>query len=237
MIVILQPTFFPWMGYFNLIDQAESYVILDDVKFSKQSWQQRNNFRTDKGLSIFTIPIKSNKNENLINEISIFRPDRIKKKFDSFLKTNYSKAKYFKKYYSIYIKSFNDGADTGKLYLLNKNIITSTLDILKIKTKIYLSSDFGINKKKSDKIIKLCQNLNFKSYLSSEGAREYLLEDKKKFIECDIKVFIHNYKHPTYNQLHKPFKMFACILDLIMNEGENSIKILRSGKEKNKLLF
>ena len=80
MLVISQPTFFPWIGYFDLIDQADTFVILDDVKFTKQSWQQRNNFKSDKGLVLFTMPIVSNKNENLINEISIFNPDRIKKK-------------------------------------------------------------------------------------------------------------------------------------------------------------
>jgi len=237
MLVISQPTFFPWIGYFDLIDQADTFVILDDVKFAKQSWQQRNNFKSDKGLVLFTMPIVSNKNENLINEISIFNPDRIKKKFDSFLRTNYSKAKYFKDYFSIYIKCFNKSVDTGKIGSVNKSIIKVTLDILKIKTKINFSSNIKINKKKSEKIIQICKNLNEKNYLTSVGAEEYLLEDKPLFLQSGINVFLHNYKHPDYNQLYKPFTPYACVLDLLMNEGNNSMKIIRSGRKISKLLF
>ncbi len=65
--------------------------MLDDVQFSKQSWQQRNNFKGKNGLEFFTVPIISNRSENLINEISIFNPNQLKKKFSIFLKTNYLK--------------------------------------------------------------------------------------------------------------------------------------------------
>ena len=181
MLVISQPTFFPWIGYFDLIDQADSFVILDDVQFTKQSWQQRNNFKGKNGLELFTIPIISNKKENLINEISIFNPDRLKKKFSSFLKTNYSKSKFFKDYHLTYIEKFNEGVESGKLNVLNKNLISHTLMLLDIKTKVYLSSNFKTNKKKTEKIIHLCDELNYKKYLSSEGAKNYLTEDKNLF--------------------------------------------------------
>ena len=177
-IAISQPTYLPWQGYFALIDYVDEFVFLENIQFNKRSWQQRNNFKSDKGLVLFTMPIVANKNENLINEISIFNPDRIKKKFDSFLRTNYSKAKYFKDYFSIYIKCFNKSVDTGKIGSVNTSIIKVTLDILKIKTKIIFSSNIKINKKKSEKIILICKNLNDKKYLTSVGAEEYLLEDK-----------------------------------------------------------
>ena len=54
MIFITQPTFLPWVGYFDLIDQADLFIILDDVKFEKQSWQQRNKFKTNKGVELFS---------------------------------------------------------------------------------------------------------------------------------------------------------------------------------------
>ena len=57
MLFISQPTFFPWLGYFDLIDQSETVVFLDDVSFAKQSWQQRNYFKTASRLKPFTIPV------------------------------------------------------------------------------------------------------------------------------------------------------------------------------------
>ena len=58
-VMISQPTFFPWIGYFDMISQSDIFIILDDVKFSYQSWQHRNKFKTPKGLEFFTIPVAS----------------------------------------------------------------------------------------------------------------------------------------------------------------------------------
>ena len=197
----------------------------------------RNKFKSKDGLIWFTAPILSKKEDNLINEIKIFNPERLKKKFVSFLKTNYSKSKYFKKYNSIIIETFNTGVETNKLDQLNIKIINCIKELLKIETKIFISSEIKTNKKKSEKIVEICKHLKFENYLSSVGARDYLLEDKKYFNNKKIKVFIHNYDHPVYNQLFPPFSNYACIIDLLMNEGENSLRIIRSGRKKNQLLF
>ena len=49
-VAIMQPTFLPWLGYFDLMDQVDTFIFLDNVQFEKQSWQQRNRIRTSKGL-------------------------------------------------------------------------------------------------------------------------------------------------------------------------------------------
>ena len=64
-----------------------------------------------------------------------------------------------------------------------------------------------------------------------------MLKDQNKFIETQIEVFLHNYEHPQYKQLYGRFNSYASILDLIMNEGDNSINIIRSGRKQNKKLF
>ena len=61
MLFLSQPTFFPWIGYYDLIDQSDIFVILDDVKFEKQSWHHRNNFKSKKGLELFTLPVLAGK--------------------------------------------------------------------------------------------------------------------------------------------------------------------------------
>ena len=57
--MISQPTFFPWIGYFDMIDQVNIFVVLDDANFSKQSWHQRNKFKSKKGMELFTVPVKN----------------------------------------------------------------------------------------------------------------------------------------------------------------------------------
>src|SRR3984885_8291920 len=56
-IAIMQPTYLPWIGYFDLMDQVDRFVILDNVQFERQSWQQRNRIKTSHGPSWLTVPV------------------------------------------------------------------------------------------------------------------------------------------------------------------------------------
>ena len=56
-IAIMQPTFLPWVGYFDLIDQVDIFVFLNDVQFQKQTWQHRNKILTKNGLQWITVPV------------------------------------------------------------------------------------------------------------------------------------------------------------------------------------
>jgi hypothetical protein len=232
MLFLSQPTFLPWVGYYDLIDQSDVFVILDDVKFEKQSWHHRNNFKSKTGLELFTVPTIVNKSK-LIKDIEIFNPERVQKKFKSFLIANYSKAKFFKKYFSIFVEKFNKNSSTKKLLLLNISLIKLTLELLQIEKKILFSSFLQVDKPKCDKIIEICKKCNDNIYLSSMGAKEYLLNDKNKFTHNQIEVLLHNYEHPEYSQLFGKFKFYGSILDLIMNEGDNSKNIIQSGRKKN----
>ena len=236
MIAISQPTFFPWIGYFDIIDQVDKFVILDDVDFSKQSWHQRNKFKTSNDLKWFTVPVKSLSNQKL-NKVEIVNPERLSIKFKKFIETNYIKSNFYKSYSDDIFEIFSRSAVENSLANLNINIINFFLKILKIETEIKLASELNIKKKRSEKIIEICKLFNDQEYLSSSGAKIYLEEDKNVFIDKKISVFLHNYNHPIYRQLYPPFKSYACILDLVFNEGENSLKIIRNGRNKNFTLY
>ena len=96
MIAIMQPTFLPWIGYFDLIDQVDDFVFLNDVQFSKQSWQQRNRIATPRGLEWVTLPVESGSLCRLINEVKITSGiDRVVSKIEN----NYKKYPYFSRYW------------------------------------------------------------------------------------------------------------------------------------------
>lgn len=236
MIAISQPTFFPWLGYFDIIDQVDIFVILDDADFSKQSWHQRNKFKTSKKLEWFTVPVNIIGNKS-INEIKIFNKKKLNKKFKNFIITNYSKSKYFKIYSEELLDVFEKNSTNENLAELNISIINFFLKVLNINTKIEISSKINISKKRSEKIITICEYFKEYKYLSSIGAKEYLEIDKKKFIKKNINVFLHSYQHPIYNQLFPPFCSNACILDLVFNEGENSYNIIKKGRQKTKFFI
>ncbi len=238
MLLITQPTFIPWIGYFDLIDQSKATVFLDNVKFSKQSWQQRNNFKTPLGLKTFTIPITfDSQKSNSINKILISNKNNLSRKFENFLISNYKKSKFFDNYFDNLMKIFSKNIKNGKLIDLNLDLIFWFLKILKIEKKIFLSSELNCTKKKSEKIIEICNQLKYTNYLSTAGSLNYLSEDLNLFKRNKIKVHIHNYKHPIYSQNFNKFCEYACILDLIFNEGEASYNIMKSGRKKNTILI
>ena len=122
------------------------------------------------------------------------------------------------------------GFASKNLIKLNVEIIKWFLEILKIDTPILYSSEMKSNSNKTFKIIDICKNLNANEYISTIGSKDYLENHKNFFINEKILLTYHKYKHPKYNQLFGPFLEYACILDLILNEGQNSLDIIRSGR-------
>ena len=229
-IMISQPTFFPWLGYFDLISQADQFVILDDVDFSYQSWQHRNNFKTPKGLEMFTISVKEGKKKKKINEVELKNSKIITKKLNKFISSNYGKSKYFKTIYENLSNTLEKSLASDSLVVLNCEIIKWCLKFLNIKTPISYSSEININSHRAHRINDICNIYNANEYISTPGAKVYLNDDKDEFKKNNIKLTYHNYKHPIYNQQFEKFIPFACIIDLIFNEGENSLNIIKSGR-------
>jgi hypothetical protein len=121
--VVLQPTFLPWIGWFDLVDQADVVVLLDDVPFSKQSWQQRNRIRTHNGLEYVTVSVRTS---GLFGQrISECRTidHKFIKKFMNTITVNYSKSKYFPQLKFELEKVLNAGYESKLLVDLNCAII------------------------------------------------------------------------------------------------------------------
>tara|TARA_B100001121_G_C18698551_1_gene626199 strand:- start:3988 stop:4704 length:717 start_codon:yes stop_codon:yes gene_type:complete len=230
-LLITQPTFLPWIGYYNLINDADLIVFLDDVQFERRSWQQRNNIITNKGLELISIPIISKgKRKQLIKETKINIKEFNFAKFKKKIIQNYSKSKFFDKYGNEFFNVFNKGINQEYLIKLNFDLIQWTCNILKIKKKFLFSSELNINSKSTLRIIEIAKSLNINDYITTIGATTYLKKDIKIIKKSGLNVLVHNYNHPIYNQCFKPFTEYASIIDLIMNEGEKSLEIIKRGK-------
>ena len=230
-LLVTQPTFLPWIGYFDLIDQSDLIVFLDDVQFDKRSWQQRNRIKSVSGLQWLTISTEvKGKRHQLIKEVILDNKiDQFPKIYKK-IKNNYNNAKYFKKYEKKFFEILRNGLDTKSLLKLNLSTINYFMEQLKIKKKILLSSEINIPGIRSQKIINICNHFNCNKYISTIGSKDYLKKDKKLFSKNKIDIYLHNYKHPKYSQLYNDFIPNASILDLLFNEGINSLKIIKSGR-------
>jgi len=221
-IAIMQPTYFPWIGYFELIKSVDKFIFLDDVKFEYNSWHRRNKIISSLGKEQFlSIPISSSRNLNIestvINDEIDWRNQHIKKITDS-----YKKSEYFKEVKSIFFPIIKD---TSKNLLSNINvcIIKEVSKILQFKTTFYLNSEIKIQGKKSEKLLNILNYFNEKNYLSPVGSREYI--QKEGFLSKEkINVKYYNYKEKYYKQINNKnqFISYLSIIDLLMNIGVNN---------------
>lgn len=215
--VIMQPSYLPWLGYFDLIRSSDIFVFLDHVQFSKQSWQQRNKVRDKVSEKILTIPVKKSPvKNNPINKVLIDNNKIPLIKHLKTLKINYAKSKNFKQiYYEL------DKIYSKKYYLLvdlNIDIIKYGCQKMGIKPNIVLSSSLNIQGKKVEGIIEICQKLGSDHYLSPVGAKEYI-EENNIFNFNNIKLSYQSFKHPVYKQIfYTDFISHLSFIDYLFNK-------------------
>lgn len=223
-----QPQYIPWLGYFDKIDKSDCFVFLDNVQYKVREYQNRNKIRIKDGWIWLTIPVTSKgMGRQKISEIKIDNESEWQKKHLRSFESWYGQAKFFKKYHNFFENAYS--IKWEKLMDLNIHIIKYLLKELKIETPLYYESRVGTTSQGTDRIIEICTKLKGSTYLSGIGGKDYLEEEK--FSQAGIKLEYQKFNHPTYNQLYTPtdnsFIPFMSVLDLLFNEGEESINILR----------
>jgi hypothetical protein len=231
-VAISQPTYLPWLGYFDLIDQVDRFVVLDNVQFAKQTWQQRNRIKTAAGLQWLTVPVEfRGRLGQPIRDVQIreaaFCEDHLRA-----VELAYRRAPYFDEYYPVLARHLR-GVREGSLLLdLNWALLQWLLTALGITTQLTFASRLPVEGKRTELLASICRHLAADTYISPLGASVYLLSEIGIMSQAGVGVFFQNYSHPEYRQLFPPFAPYASVLDLLFNEGPKSIEILRSGRRQ-----
>jgi WbqC-like protein family len=226
----MQPTYLPWMGYFDLIDQVDLFVFLDSVQFAHRSWQQRNRIRTAGGLSWLTVPVFSKeRGGQCVNEVAISNPSFWQKHLKT-IKHAYARAPNSASLMARLEEWFMVGHPWTLLAELNIALILNLCDLLGIKRLTARSSELGGDGTRSDLLVALCQRVGANEYLSPIGSAGYLLPELPLFAAAGIRVLFHNYAHPVYAQLYQPFIPFASVIDLLFGEGDRAPALVREGR-------
>lgn len=229
----MQPTYLPWLGYFDLIDSSDIFLFYDDVQFEKQSWQTRNRIKSPHGEILLSIPILNNPLCTLIKDIKIDTSKHWNKKHLKTIFYNYNKSKFFNEVYPYIDQLLN--LEIQSLSEFNTNIIISICHKIGIKTDFILNSKLSYTEGEKDvRLVNICKKLGATTYLSPLGSFIYIEKQTLggAFFKNELKLYYQNYKHPTYYQIYSDFKPYMCILDLLFNEGfDNALNIIRSGRQ------
>lgn len=226
--VITQPIYLPWVGYFDLMDRSDIFVLLDSVQFDKRSWQQRNRIKCPRGELMLTVPVLSKGQfHQKIQDVRIDPGSNFVKDHIKAIQLNYARSEYFYRYadevFAILNKKHVLLAD------LNIDLILWFKDVLRIQTEIVRSSSLNVLGKKSELLVHICKELGIERYLSSAGSMTYINENNL-FDENGIQLNYQNYEPVPYRQLHGEFIPYLSMLDLLFNEGKESLNIVRAGR-------
>ena len=227
-VAIMQPTYLPWMGYFALMDSVDTFVYLDDVQLSVQSWQQRNRIKTSNRAHWLTVPIERNYGQKICDVSVNYQTDWRANHWKT-IQQYYSKAPHFKVY-----EPYVEALYQTKWYLLSdfcQYIITILSRLLNIKIPvIYNSSSLYCDGVKTDRVISILKNLNATEYISGPAAKDYIEPEKFEGAGIELKWF--EYNHPIYPQIRGDFISHLSAIDLLFNTGEDAINYIRKGYEQ-----
>ncbi|AZK60962.1 WbqC family protein [Pectobacterium versatile] len=225
-IGVMQPYFFPYLGYWQLINSVDIFIVYDDVTYIKGGWINRNQFLMNHEKKLFSISLNGSSSYKLINEIEI-KDDFVK--FLKMIKTNYSKAPFFKNTLSL-IEDIVSYENKNLAYFL-QNSIVSILKYLAIDKPVILSSNIDNDKSLSgqSKILDICNTLNADTYINSIGGQNlYSRDDFQK--ENKSLFFIEPCPH-SYSQFNDGFVSDLSILDILMfNSIDDTKKLLTNYK-------
>ena len=233
---VSQPTFLPWLGWFDLVDQVDLFVILDDVAFSKQSWQQRNRIRTARGLEFVSVPVKTaGRMGQNISDCELVDISFVTRMLKS-LQTSYAKAPYFAEAIADLTGVLHAAAMGHRLVELNCGLIDWIAGRLGVSTPMVRASTLKVPGQRGEHVAAICEAVGAAHYVSPAGAENYLIDDRQAFSERNIAVWIQRYEHPQYAQVFSPFMAHACALDVIFNLGADAGESMRSGRRPIRVL-
>ena len=230
-ITIHQPEHLPWLGLLNKIAKADTFVILDNVQYEKNYFQNRNRIIGTNGVMWLSVPVKNKGHMNgtiATTEFSYNDP-KWRSKYLQTIQMSYGKYEYFDDVYPIIEDAIN--LDTDLLAEVNISIIKGLCEKLNIHPQCVRSKDLGVEGLKSSLILDICKAVNADMYIAGPSGRDYL--NMESFKNSNIEVKFNDYSHPTYPQRRtKEFVSHLSSIDLFMNVGfEEGKRILMDGNE------
>jgi hypothetical protein len=222
-VAVHQPQYLPWLGYFDKIDRADVFVLLDNVQFKKNEWQNRNKIKTAQGWQWLTVPVLY-KYPQLINQVTINNRVNWQHKQKQALVSNYKKAPCFEMVTNMLGDIFSSPWEY--ISQLNIEIVKTIARALGIDTQIYIASELGeFPQDPDERLVAITKHFGSGTYLAGMGGKGYMNLDT--YEKSGVEVIFQDFKHPVYKQLFGDFEPFMSSIDLLFNHGDKSLTVLR----------
>jgi hypothetical protein len=214
-LAIMQPYFFPYIGYFQLINAVDEFVIYDNIEFTKKGWINRNRILVNGVDAYFSLPLK--KDSDYLHVKDRFLADTWdieRKKLLNRITESYRKAQFFKETYEVFEKCIMH--EDRNLFNFLLNSVQTIIDYLGIDTKLIISSSIPIDHqlKGEEKVMAICKQQQAGVYINPIGGLE--LYDKERFKSYNIELEFQKSKEIIYKQFNNEFIPWLSIIDVMM---------------------
>ncbi|MCB0750704.1 MAG: WbqC family protein, partial [Ignavibacteriae bacterium] len=220
-VAIMQPYLFPYIGYWQLINAVDQFVIFDDVNFIKKGFIQKNSILLNNNAYVFNLELQKASQNKLINQIEIGGNS---KKILKTIYLSYKKAPYFYQTYPVIENILNQNEFCLSKFIGNSLIkISEHLDLnVQFIYSSHIKKDNAL--KSQEKIINICKKLNAKIYINSIGGK--ILYDKKDFDNENINLKFLKSDTIKYKQYNNDFIPNLSVIDVLMFNNIESVKLL-----------
>lgn len=220
-IAIMQPYILPYIGYFQLIQSVDKFIVYDNIKYTKKGWINRNRFLQNGKDVVFSIALKKDSDFLDIRDREIAEGFNRTKLLNQF-KGAYRRAPYFKLVFPLVEQIFDCQEDN--LFGFLHRSIKLLCDFLGITTEIIVSSTIPVDHdlKGQDKVLALCEAIGAKNYINAIGGK--LLYTKSAFKEKGIDLQFIQSKPFEYSQFDKEFVPWLSIIDVLMFNSLDTIQ-------------
>lgn len=225
-VAIMQPYLFPYIGYFQLIDAADEFIIYDNVQWIKGGWINRNRILTNNGPEYISLPVKKDSYKKNINErrYSVGFEDNKRMILDR-VEDAYEGAPYFTETYQIIQQCFNIGIENVAQF--NTKALQLCCEYLGITTTISVSSEIlGVknNLRGQHRVIDIAKTVGARHYINAIGGR--LLYDNKDFANNGLKLSFLETRLKPYKQFGNVYTPGMSIIDIMMFNSLTDIKTM-----------
>lgn len=218
----MQPYFMPYIGYLQLMNAVDKFVVYDDVNYINKGWINRNRILVNGQAYLFTIPLQDASQNKLINEIVLSKDPKWRGKFLKTLEQAYKKAPFYFSAFAVTEKIINLDAEKVSDWICSSLWVLR--DYLGMQVKIVPSSSIYQNThlKAQERILDICKQENASHYINPIGGTE--LYDKNIFEQADIQLSFIKSKSIEYPQFKNEFVPWLSIIDIMMFNDVTTIQ-------------
>lgn len=224
-VAIMQPYIFPYIGYFQLINAVDKFVVHDDVQYIQRGWINRNRILMNGKDALFTLPIKKSAVETPINEMFFAEGiSKEKAKVLSQIQNSYRKSPHFREVFPVIEAILKNSEENISLFITQQ--LKDICSFLEIKTPFVLSSELAIKNelKGEERVIEINKVLDSTHYINPIGGLE--LYHQERFSAENLKLNFIKTKPTQYSQFSNDFIPYLSIIDVMMFNSVAEIKNL-----------